>query len=236
MSSEATQHSPRTKITLIIAGLIALAVAVISCAALWGNPHQQPAASTETVSVDDDGLARAPEPEATFQDESCPAPEEQDPQLNPNEWAMPGLDAAAAFTPTQGTTVELPDAPDGIYYSPSMPVGHDQGATVLAGHVDYAPGALSDQGGELSPWGHLHEASACNVVYASDQDGQTHAYQVTDLYTVDQDHLPEDELFRASGDPALYLITCSGPSVQDAGGQFQFGYEHNLIIKAEPIN
>lgn len=189
--------------------------------------------------------AKAPAPETTYTDQTCPDAEITDEPREPGTWSIPEMDLTAPFTDdTHWTSPVLPDATAGIRYEPSMPVGSKHGATILAGHVDYAPGALSEAGGELSPWGHLHEAKPCQQLTVTTDDGKAHHYWITGLDTTDQDQLTSstesstwaEQLFRADGDPNLYLITCSGPAVGDAGGAFQFGYADNLIVTATPID
>lgn len=129
----------------------------------------------------------------------------------------------------------LPEAPEGILYDGSAPLDASAGKTVTAGHVDYAPGALTDRGGELSPWGHMHEANACDPVYLTAQDGTLHIFVITDKYTVPQEDLEAAGVFETTGDRALVMVTCSGESVPDAGEDFQFRYDHNLVLEAEEV-
>lgn len=224
----------------LLCGLVLVLVAAV----LWGvDLFQQGQARDQarahgTVSVDSEGKKAAPTPTQTYQNEKCSGPVSSPgvSGLKPNQWSIPSIHQSASFQDDEhGTAPVLPDAPGGVRYGPSMPVGSGQGATVLAGHVDYGPGVLSVNGGELSPWGHLHDASPCDAMVVTDMKGKAHQYRVTAMYTRDQDQLPKSELFRSTGSPAVYLVTCSGPSTQDAGGKFQFNYKYNLIIKAEPV-
>lgn len=227
------RHSKRSTVIMLIVGLLLIATAT---GLLIHHFKAQPA-SSETVATDH-GTKTAPEPEHTFTNDGCPDKDtEPDQHLDKDQWSTPDIGQSATFhTDSHGTNPVLPDAPDGIRYGPSMPVGSKQGATVLAGHVDYAPGELSQTGGELSPWGHLHQAKECSPITISDDQGNPHSYVITDISTADQESLPANELFRSTGDPAVYLITCSGPSTQDAGGTFQFNYKYNLIVKAQPVS
>ena len=51
----------------------------------------------------------------------------------------------------------------------------------------------------------------------------------------------DTEVYRTTGDPALYLVTCSGPHVGDSGetptgSTANLGfYKDNLIVKAIPV-
>lgn len=186
----------------------------------------------------------APAPEKTYAGTSCRAKETRPAKLDPGMWSVPEQNLTAPWhTDTHGPAPQLPDAPDGIRYQPSMPLEATRGATVLAGHVDHAPGDLSAAGGELSPWGHLHEVKPCQRIDVADETGTTRSYVVTGLTSVPQEELTpanggasewSKKLFRADGPRTLYLVTCSGPSVADAGGTFQFNYANNLIVTAVP--
>lgn len=229
--------------TIVVLGACLLAVA----AYLQFAPTATPAAEADPDNhvqrtTQDEKLA--PAPEKTYDGTTCRAEHTKPAKLDPGTWSVPATKLTAPWhTDTHGTSPQLPDAPEGIRYQPSMPLNATRGATVLAGHVDHAPGALSAAGGELSPWGHLHEVKPCQRLDVADETGTTRSYVVTGLTTVPQHELtPSDgepspwakKLFRADGPRTLYLVTCSGPSVADAGGAFQFHYANNLIVTAVP--
>lgn len=235
----------------ILTGVLLLALAAWLA---WPNTAPEIPEDDNHVAVAEDGTKQAPTPTRTFAGTACPdttrtpAPAAGD----PGTWTIPALGITAPWhTDTHGTQPVLPDAPAGIRYEPSRPLGAATGPTIMAGHVDYAPGALSAAGGELSPWGHLHDAKDCQQITVTDEDGHPHRYVITGLDTASQNDLkapadgtPEDQLtewqrklYRSGNDAhVLYLITCSGPSVGDAGGAFQFRYADNLIVTAHPID
>ncbi len=99
----------------------------------------------------------------------------------------------------------------------------------MAGHVDH-------DDGRLSPWAELRRATPCQSVRLADETGTVHEYLVTDLYTVAQADLPSEDIFRTGGRHELVMVTCSGPSVPDAGGPFRFNYTHNLVLRATPAH
>lgn len=120
--------------------------------------------------------------------------------------------------------------------------------------MDLEPGTLSAEGGELTSWGQLHRLEACDLVFAADEQGQ-----VVNLYTAPQfdeslearaaaspdDRQLQEQLeaqqdvqgriFRSTGPYGLVLLTCSGPSVADVGGDFQFRYSDNLVVEVAPV-
>ena len=124
--------------------------------------------------------------------------------------------------------MNLPDAPNGIIWRDGAELEDSSGAVLTAGHVD-------DDEGRLSPWGSLHRLKPCDRVYVAGESGRVHEFAVTDLYTTPQRDLPVEDVFRRRGPKRLVMITCSGPTVQDAGGPFRFRYQHNLIVQAVPV-
>lgn len=221
---------------LIAAGAVGLTATGIGVVLVSGSmdPEAAPQSGTETVQVDSAGMKVAPEPDDEFRDQECAAPNVDAPNMEPSMVSAPETGIETLVHPSDD--LSLPDAPDGMIDTQSAPLGASEGHTVTAGHVDYAPGVLSEQGGELSPWGHAHELQACDSVFASDENGNVYHYQVTDKFVVDQNELENSGTFDQDGPHSLVMVTCSGKSVEDAGREFQFNYEHNLIIIAEQVN
>ncbi|MDN5606356.1 MAG: class F sortase [Kocuria sp.] len=178
------------------------------------------------IATTDEGKKYAPRPVEEFRNESCPETGQQ-------EQADPGTiswDQGKSTAPLQTTNdLSLPDAPAAAWYSASALIGSDAGHTVVAGHVDHT------DNDELSPFGHLHEIQPCSHIAATDEQGRTQQYVVTSKYTQPQQDLESTGIFSTEGDPKLALVTCSGPSVADAGGSFRFHYKYNLIVEATPI-
>ena len=193
----------------------------------------------------DDGtvVTYAPDPARPFRNAQCSTkPMKETVPENPNSWSIPAIGESASFflSGHNGSLMTIPDAPQGTMYAADAQLGDDSGAILQAGHVDYAPGVLSPQGGELSPWGHLHQVNPCDHVYQKDAEGVTREFVVTDLYTVPQKEFgASDEYFRKDGPLNLYMVTCSGPSVGEdgaaAGNRLLFNYKYNLVVKAKPV-
>lgn len=224
--------------TLLLCGSAACIVAAVTC--VWGatqeqNAAQLPQPGTETVAVSDDGRKIAPAPSETFRKHQCDdAPSDHKPEdMDPSSLLIPSERISTTIIPN--ADLSLPAAPEGILYSKSQPLGAAHGNTVTAGHVDYGPGGLSDRGGELSPWGSLHAVSPCDDVYATDSQGRAHHYRITDKFTVPQEELDVSGTFSTTGDAHLVMVTCSGESVDEAGGPMQFHYDHNLVIMAQEV-
>lgn len=246
----------RDAVVLTVIAVIALAVFLVSSHYLSGSGFFQ-ADEPTAASADDnkvgtvtndkgENVTYAPKPGREFKNEKCDLTARPESSGNAlahtvNTWFIPSLSQKASFT-TTGTGSEpitLPDAPNGVIIGSSPSLSDPKGATVEAGHVDYGPGQISAQGGELSPWGHLHKILPCEHIYQSDDKGTVHEFVTTSLYTVDQSKLPEeDEMWRNDGDKALFMVTCSGPAVGDDGAEANnrllFNYQYNLVVKAVP--
>lgn len=187
-----------------------------------------------------DGTAYVPPPASEFRDAKCDMePLREVTKLGANEWRVPDLNVGNKLVVSEsnddGTAVP-PDAPLGAIKSDGARVSDEKGATVAFGHVDYGPGALSTQGGEFSDFGQLRNIRSCDHIYVADEHGKVHEFVTVSLYTEKQEDVKDDEqYFRKDGPKTLYMVTCSGPSVKDAGGEFQFNYRDNLIVKALPV-
>lgn len=206
-------------------------------------------------------VAHAPSPDREFMDYQCPPPEQlpQDVDLAPGSWYSPALEVGARFSPSDYLPAES-ISDDGIIYAASEAVESPEGASLLVGHVDLQPGVKSPKGGELTAWGNLHRLQACDVIYTKAEDGTLVISQVTSVIVAPQfdpsleakvaanpsdlalaEQLSEQQevesrIFRAVGDKRIVLMTCSGPSVEDVGGEFQFRYADNLIIETTPVS
>ena len=191
-------------------------------------------ADAEHVGTTDDGLTYAPRPSEEFRGKTCSSTAAAPAALAKNELVAHSLPSTVPVGRSSNLAA-LPDAPAAVRYDPSAPLGSPQGKTVIAGHVDYSPGTLSAAGGELSPFGHLHQIRPCENITATDDAGHAHTYAVTDLYTVPQAQIDSTGIFTRSGAPGLVLVTCSGPSVGDVGNTIGFSYQYNLVVEATPV-
>lgn len=173
----------------------------------------------------------APDPEQPFNGAQCGGGATGAVKsLAPNSWSVPAVGQSASLI-SGNPSQYIPNAPTGVWYNQSAPVGSKQGATVEAGHVN-----LTEAPAMLSPWGYLHKLHSCDRIFQSDSAGKVTEYVVTDLYTVPQSQLPaQSDMFRSDGPPALYMVTCSGRYIGDAGG-YNMYYDRNLVVKAVPVS
>lgn len=209
-------------------------------------------AGRDSMGVTDAGLLYAPKPASEFRNADCPlypagvngssAEPPKSVGARTAGWWAPALRSktqvvqGATVTPSgfSNNVVTLPAAPNGIWYASGSPLSSNEGASILAGHIN-----LND--GNLSPWGYLHRLDKCSHIYMNDEHGNRHEFVVTGLYLVKQDELAShSELWRKDGDKKAYFITCSGNSVgtdgtREASSTFLFNYEYNLIVEGTPV-
>lgn len=209
-------------------------------------------AGRDSMGVTDAGLLYAPKPASEFRNADCPlypagvngssAEPPKSVGARTAGWWAPSLRSktqvvqGATVTPSgfSNNVVTLPAAPNGIWYASGSPLSSNEGASILAGHIN-----LND--GNLSPWGYLHRLDKCSHIYMNDEHGNRHEFVVTGLYLVKQDELAShSELWRKDGDKKAYFITCSGNSVgtdgtREASSTFLFNYEYNLIVEGTPV-
>lgn len=210
-------------------------------------------AGRDSMGVTDAGLLYAPKPASEFRNADCPlypagvngssAEPPKSVGSRTAGWWAPSLRSktqvvqGAVVTPSgfSNNDVRLPAAPNGIWYASGSALSSNEGASILAGHIN-----LND--GNLSPWGYLHRLDKCSHIYMNDEHGNRHEFVVTGLYLVKQDELAShSELWRKDGDKKAYFITCSGNSVgtdgtREASSTFLFNYEYNLIVEGTPVD
>ncbi len=98
-------------------------------------------------------------------------------------------------------SLDVPD-PRQVGWYEHGPTPGATGAAVLAAHVD-----LDRVAGVFY---HLDDVLPGDRIYIDFDDGSTQRFEVVDDVLYDKTALPESELFRRSGDPALHLVTCGG--------------------------
>jgi LPXTG-site transpeptidase (sortase) family protein len=114
--------------------------------------------------------------------------------------------------------------PDGVREAAwwGAPLDGQNGATVLAGHVNWR--------GATGPFSELWQTKLGDLVTVVDRDGRVFQFRVRQLVTVHKTDLPNraEELFGQDGAHRLVLVTCGG---RWTGGRN--GYEENRVVIAE---
>ena len=106
--------------------------------------------------------------------------------------------------------------------TPSVRAPGEDGASVLAGHVDYdgLPGVFFE----------LASATVGDKVVVQLDDGVERTFELTEVTRYDKDSLPADAVWRRDGDPTLVLITCGG-----AFDPVRRTYESNTVAFARLV-
>ncbi|MEO9323991.1 class F sortase [Nocardioides sp. C4-1] len=118
-----------------------------------------------------------------------------------------------------GGTLEVPDDPArvGWFTGGGRPGG--PGPTVVVGHLDSTEGP--------AVFARLPELGPGDEVVMTSRDGVRSRYVVTQARDVPQDPFPTTEVFGATPDDVLVLITCTGPYDRAAGR-----YTENRVVTA----
>ena len=140
---------------------------------------------------------------------------------------LPALGVAAAVDQVgvaDDGQMELPPDPDRVgWYRFGAAPGEDQGAAVLAAHVDSRRYGL----GQFSQ---LQESSPGDRVVVVLADGRSVEHEVVEVRSESKAVVQLDALFRREGEPSLVLVTCGG--VYDADAR---SYEDNVVVTAVPV-
>jgi sortase (surface protein transpeptidase) len=145
----------------------------------------------------------------------------------PGQFAVSGVGVEVPVS-TFADLSSLPDAPEVVRYQDSALLGGQQEKAVVANHVDCAAR-------KLSLFDQLHTITACDHVYVTDAKRQAHEYVWTNIHTVPQDQIADAGIYTVTEALSLVLVTCSGSSVRDAGGNELFNYRYNLVLEAVPV-
>lgn len=116
-----------------------------------------------------------------------------------------------------------PDPAIAAWYQYGPSPSSEEGATVIAAHVD---SLIYD----LGPFAALANASAGQQVMVTTSDGLDHGYLIESVQLIDKVSVPWDQIFDRTGPARLILVTC--------GGEFDYDTRHylgSLIVTATPV-
>ncbi|MEV8443220.1 class F sortase [Actinosynnema sp. NPDC051121] len=156
---------------------------------------------------------------------TAPPPPAEAPAQRPGTVRLPGGGSATLVREevTASGVLPIPEAlGEATWWG--VDLGAAEGATVLAGHVNWK--------GLTGPFDELWRASVGQRVTVVDTAGRTFGFQVSQVEAVRKDDLPSRavELFGPRGAHRLVLVTCGGRWV---GGNT--GYEENQVVIATPV-
>lgn len=186
--------------------------------------QHQPSAAPETKA------AVSPAAEQSTQ-RQAPPPKKQQPRTTEPPGQRPGTirlpkGGTARLVRSEVTANRTLPIPNGVREATWWGAGLDagQGATVFAGHVNWA--------GQTGPFNELWNDKSGDPVTVKDTAGKAYRYRIDKVVTVHKNQLPSqaEELFGQSGSHRIVLVTCGGRWV--GGGE---GYASNRIMVAHPI-
>jgi len=194
----------------LVGAIAALWLAVAGCGAASGGGHagapataaatRAPATAPAMVqatpvvrSLDVTGAPPAPE---AFAAGAAPAPARL-------RIANIGVDTAIERLALNGDgTIEVPSDPREAGWYTNGPSPGEQGPAVILGHLDSATGpAVFYRLSSLRPG---------NEVVVTREDGSAVTFRVTRVASFPVDAFPSDQVYGATADPELRLITCGG--------------------------
>ncbi|WP_396398737.1 sortase domain-containing protein [Kocuria kalidii] len=137
-----------------------------------------------------------------------------------------------------GSPIDMPVVPVGIEDNGAMTIpgnhvelgwyrygpapGADEGAVVVAGHVDTLT--------EVTPMAQLQDVPAGAEIRVERADGSVQRYRTESVRHIHKGSLADADLFRRTGEPVLHLVTCGGEWLEETGD-----YEDNVVLRAVPV-
>lgn len=121
--------------------------------------------------------------------------------------------------------IQIARSGEATLYNQSAPIGSKKGSTIIAGHVNYANAAPT-------VFWNLGSVQQGALIYATGPDGKTHKYSAVSTHSYNKQALP-DEMYTRTGDPYLYILTCSGLTYTPGAG---WEFPNNLVLKAKLID
>lgn len=154
-------------------------------------------------------------------------PESIEPTQEPVQISYPDIDAEMPVEPrgvSSDGQMDVPeDAAQAGWYEHGKAPADDVGTTVITAHA----------GSEHTPVGPLYgltESEPGQEVTVTDDAGEEHRYEITDVSQHGKDGLDFSPYFERSGEHRLVLITCGGQWIPE-----QNSYAENIIVVAEPV-
>lgn len=221
----------------MVGGSVVIVTMVLAIVINLFTPQQKPASTViaapkptvPTSILDSSGPTASSTPPATTSQPQATS------QPAPRPVAPPPQQRGTIRLPAGGTATLIAanvssdgalEIPDGVKYAAYWGAKFDgnAGATVLAGHINYA-GAV---GAFAQLWG-VQNGQQVSIV---DTAGRTFHFSITQILTLDKNTLPQqaNDLFGQSGAHRLVLVTCGG---QWVGGSL--GYNENRVVIATPV-
>ncbi|WP_147017379.1 class F sortase, partial [Kocuria turfanensis] len=207
----------------------------------WTSPAPVPVPAADPAEDAADGTADGAAQDAAAARAQDPAPAGAAPDRVPVAPATqaPGPDVPAPVrVVVDGSPIDMPVVPVGIEDNGAMTIpdnhvelgwyrhgpapGSDEGAAVVAGHVDTLT--------EVTPMARLKDVPVGAEIRVERADGSVQRYRTESVRHIHKESLADADLFRRTGEPVLHLVTCGGEWLEDIGD-----YEDNVVLRAVPV-
>ncbi len=113
-----------------------------------------------------------------------------------------GVDASTSQLGLDGNKLATPDDPDVVGWFTGAHTPGAPGRAVLNGHLTW--------NGRNTVFASLPDVAVGAVVEIDRQDGTTAKFEITKVSTFEKDQFPTAEVYAATDEPSLVLITCGG--------------------------
>jgi len=118
--------------------------------------------------------------------------------------------------------METPADPDQVGWFTGAHTPGAPGRAVLAGHLTW--------NGRNTVFARLPDVAVGAVVEVDREDGTTAEFEITQVSTFEKDQFPTDEVYAATVEPSLVLITCGGEYSKS-----EHYYDSNIIAFATAL-
>ncbi|MGV8847741.1 sortase domain-containing protein, partial [Tessaracoccus sp.] len=133
-----------------------------------------------------------------------------------------GVDASTVSLGLDGNELQTPSDPDDVGWFTGAHTPGAAGRAVLAGHLTW--------NGRHTVFARLPELAVGSVVEVDREDGTTARFSITKVSTFEKDAFPTAEVYAATEEPSLVLITCGGKYSQS-----EHFYDSNVIAFADAL-
>lgn len=137
----------------------------------------------------------------------------------PARIAIPAVGVDATIVPVGATAdgIRVPPVYEAGWYDKG-PRPSEPGRAIVLGHLDSLSGPAA--------FTQVPEAETGDEVIVTDEDGLTHTFRVEHTVEVSKSDFPAEEVYGATSQPSIALITCGGDFDSESG------YENNVIVYA----
>jgi len=182
------------------------------------------AATTVAPQTEPASVAAPPAPSAASEQLGFDVTDASEP-VEPLRVRIPGIEVDAPITDlglNDDGTLEVPSDFDDTGWYTGRSVPGELGPSVVVGHVDSTRGP--------AVFFRLRDLVVGDRIQIDRSDGLVAWFEVTDTVLVDKDEFPTEQVYAATDEPTLRLITCGG-----SFDRTERSYRGNVIVYAEHV-